>query len=319
MGRIGFLWWWMVVLGAVASAPERPHVLLIGIDGLRPDALAKARTPRLDALIADGAFSDRAQTGDITYSGPGWSSMLTGVWREKHGVHSNRFTRPRFDLYPTFLTRLKASRPDAYTVGIVSWVPIRTRILPDLDYSIAYSMRDDIVAEDAVRVLREEDPDALFVYFGDVDYAGHDFGFDPASPRYIASIETTDDYVGAVLDALTARPRFDEENWLILVSTDHGGLGRSHGQNIPPHRTIFVIVSGRAAERGTIEPPPEIVDVAVTALVHLGVPIDPAWGLDGKAVGLRPTPLPTSVEAEGNAAILWGGLKRGAFHVRGER
>jgi hypothetical protein len=33
--------------------------------------------------------------------------------------------------------------------------------------------------------------------------------------------------------------------------------------------------------------PVEIVDVAVTALAHLGVAIDPAWGLDGKAVGLR--------------------------------
>jgi hypothetical protein len=30
--------------------------------------------------------------------------------------------------------------------------------------------------------------------------------------------------------------------------------------------------------------------VAVTALTHLGVPIDPAWDLDGRAVGLRASP-----------------------------
>ena len=67
-----------------STVPES-RVLVIGIDGTRPDALAAATTPKLDALIADGAFTaysrilgTRYRKND-TISGPGWSSFLTDV------------------------------------------------------------------------------------------------------------------------------------------------------------------------------------------------------------------------------------------------
>ena len=52
-------------------------------------------------------------------------------------------------------------------------------------------------------------------------------------------------------------------------------------------RLIFAIVSGAAARRGKLDEQTYLVDVPVTALVHLGVPIDPKWKLDGKPIGLR--------------------------------
>ncbi|MBY0261086.1 MAG: alkaline phosphatase family protein, partial [Phycisphaerales bacterium] len=80
-----------VAAGASGSQAAVRKVLIIGIDGLRPDALAAADAPSIDALIADGAYSAAAQAEDITISGPGWSSMLTGVHRDKHGVTGNSF------------------------------------------------------------------------------------------------------------------------------------------------------------------------------------------------------------------------------------
>src|SRR2546421_548022 len=65
-------------LGASVAFKKR-HVLLIGIDGTRPDALLAAKPPNLSALIAEGTFSDKAQAGDITNSGPGWATVLTGT------------------------------------------------------------------------------------------------------------------------------------------------------------------------------------------------------------------------------------------------
>src|SRR5690606_16950556 len=59
-----------------------PKVIVVGIDGVRPDALRDAPTPVMNTLIASGAFSERARTGVPTLSGPSWASMLTGVWRE---------------------------------------------------------------------------------------------------------------------------------------------------------------------------------------------------------------------------------------------
>ncbi len=46
------------------------RVFIIGIDGLRADALPVARTPNLDRLIAAGCYADRARTGEITVRGP---------------------------------------------------------------------------------------------------------------------------------------------------------------------------------------------------------------------------------------------------------
>ena len=115
----------MVVLGASVRGSDLPRkVLIIGVDGCRPDALKTAQTPVIDRLIKAGAYSPKAQTGDRTSSGPGWSSMLTGVWRSKHGVRDNSFKGARYDRYPHFFKRVKQAIPKAFTASIVHWAPI---------------------------------------------------------------------------------------------------------------------------------------------------------------------------------------------------
>src|SRR6266850_2110735 len=93
-----------------ADQPAQKKALIIGIDGCRPDALLAAKAPHLHALIKNGAFSDKAQTGDMTASGSGWGSLLTGVWREKHGVRGNDFKLSNFTEYPHLLARVKKAR-----------------------------------------------------------------------------------------------------------------------------------------------------------------------------------------------------------------
>ncbi|MCA9021440.1 MAG: alkaline phosphatase family protein, partial [Planctomycetaceae bacterium] len=115
------------------------RVLVIGMDGTRPDALMQAKTPTFDRLIREGAFTDQAQIlgkryqKNDTISGPGWSSILTGVWADKHGVHDNDFKGKNYELFPHFFKRLKRERPDAQTVSFVSWEPIHDHILSEAD------------------------------------------------------------------------------------------------------------------------------------------------------------------------------------------
>ena len=77
-----------------------------------------------------------------------------------------------------------------------------------------------------------------------------------------------------------------QEDWLIIMSSDHGRReDGGHGGESPEERTIPFLISG-----GSVTVPfseaPRIVDVAVTALAHLGVELDPAWGLDGIVRGI---------------------------------
>lgn len=282
-----------------ASQELDRKVLLIGLDGVRVDVLAAASTPHLDALIAQGTFSDRARTGDPTVSGPGWSSMLTGVWPAKHGVHGNDFAGKQYERYPDFLTRLEQLDPAYQTFAVVDWPPLGTsasngpllssaldRLVTIDGDSLGYRVADSLSVLEATAYLRTANPDAAFVYLGDVDVVGHDTG--SLSDAYREAIERADRQVGILVAALADRPRYHREDWLILVSTDHGRTDAGgHGGTSLAERTIFYLASGPSAATGVPPTAPRIVDVAVTALTHLGVTIDPAWELDGVAVGLR--------------------------------
>jgi predicted AlkP superfamily pyrophosphatase or phosphodiesterase len=78
-------------------------VLIIGIDGSRPDALLAANTKNIDGLLENGAYSFKAQTDELSWSGVCWTGMLTGVWHEKHKVVSNAYKDPNIEEYPHFL------------------------------------------------------------------------------------------------------------------------------------------------------------------------------------------------------------------------
>ena len=146
-------------------------------------------------------------------------------------------------------------------------------------------------AESAAAVLTNEDPDAMFVHLGDVDHAGHAKGFHPSVALYVEALEAVDSRIGSILQALRGRPNYVTEKWLVLVGTDHGGLGTNHGggrQNSEIN-TVWLIVSGDEARKGPIAGPTNQVDLVATALAHLGVSPESSWRLDGKVIGLAPT------------------------------
>lgn len=288
-------------LGQAEDVPNR-RVLWIGLDGCRPDALQKATTPNLDSLKDAGAWSystqiqgDRYQRSD-TSSGPGWSSFLTGVWADKHGVNDNSFDGRAYEEFPHVFRRIKDRWPSAVTASFVDWEPIDKFIVESCDHKVCYpahgadqyAQNDVLLAREAAEYLRQRNPHAMMVYFGAIDETGHSSGFHPDNPEYVAAIQTVDERVGEVLTALRSRPKFNEENWLIVVSTDHGGKDKGHGggQEVPEILTTFVIVSGDGVQPGKITTPTYLVDVPVTGLIHLGLDIAPEWKLDGKPVGL---------------------------------
>lgn len=282
-----------------AALPLTPKVLLIGLDGVRPDILAEVPTPNIDALAAAGAFTDHARTGLPSVSGPGWSSMLNGVWPDKHGVTNNDFTGKRYDLYPDFLTRIEQVRPELGTFAVADWKPLvwaedgMATISDVLDekhvldgYETGWSEGDEESAALAVAALADPGMDALFVYLGNPDEVSHETH--SIGDEYRHAIALADSLVGVLVAAVRGRPTYTEENWLILMSTDHGRTADGdHGGDTPEERTIFFLASGPSAMVGTPADTVFIVDIPVTALAHLGVPADPSWSLDGKVVGLK--------------------------------
>lgn len=276
-----------------------PKVLLVGWDGVRPDVLREVPTPNLHALAAAGSFSETAQTARPTVSGPCWSSILTGTLPEKHGVTSNDFTPNRYRDYPDLFTLAEAARPELRTFVVADWLPLVTedaggpliggpvdqKIALD-GYELGWLEADSLSVEQALEALRTGDPDLLFVYLGAPDEISHNTG--GIGPAYRDAIATADRHLGRMVQAIRDRASFPQEDWLVLVTTDHGRTDEGgHGGESPQETTVFYLASGPSTRVGTTEPPPTVVDVVPTALAHLGIPLDPAWQLDGGVAGLQ--------------------------------
>jgi predicted AlkP superfamily pyrophosphatase or phosphodiesterase len=288
-------------LTALSPAGQQPvkKVLVIGLDGVRVDVLAAAHTPVIDSLAVAGFFSAEARTRVRTVSGPGWSSMVTGVRTDKHRVDNNNFEGNDYSTYPDFLTRIERQRPDLSTLAVLDWPPLGTTdsggpLFSDaIDVKITfdgetdgYRPADSLSVEAAVQHLRDTDVDVAFVYLGEIDAVAHETS--SRAPRYRESIERGDSLVGRMLEAVRSRPTYGDEDWLILLSTDHGrNDAGGHGGNSPSETTIFFLASGPSVSPGSTDCPPEIVDVAVTALAHMGLAADPSWGLAGRVRGLN--------------------------------
>lgn len=248
---------------AMASSPEpaTKHLLLIGIDGLRTDALVDA--PNIRALMVRGAWSKRVRLGPgDSVSGPGWSALLTGT--ERHGVVGNGdlfvvgFQAKRL---PTFMHALPGPR-----VAIVDW-PGMPRILGDfgdvrfVDPEVAHGTMerrrtvnaDAVVAAEAQQEL-DGDVGVLFAYFLQVDTAGHLFGF--SSVEYAQAVQRVDAHVGTLVAAVDRRPTARRERWLVVVVTDHGGRGSGHAQGAgdPLVDQVWCVMAGDGVRAGDLGP-----------------------------------------------------------------
>jgi hypothetical protein len=276
---------WLLPAGFAGDEPHK-KVLIIGVDGTRLDALAVARTPNLNALKAGGCFSDRAVTHPVTHSAACWSSFFTGVWGDKHGVNDagNSFAGNQFARYPSFMQRLEQVNSNWNTVAFTRWADVRNA-LSGTDAITNYGS-DAALTTATCRMLTNGNPDVFFTILLDVDSAGHIYGWGASVTNYVLAIETADGRIGQIMNALTNRSTYAQEDWLVILLSDHG----MHDNSVENSRLTFHLVWGRAAARGTIWPSPAIVDLSATILTHLGVPIPPAWNLDARISGLPLSP-----------------------------
>jgi hypothetical protein len=299
-----------LVSAALAIADNR--VLVIGIDGAGGSFLRNSNTPFIDALAAQGSVSyNFLNEGALVpnppagygQSGVNWSTITTGVSAADHGVTDNSFAGSRFGEWPHFFKYIKDHNPALYTASIVNWAPINQQILANLYANLEQQFPSDTSVRNATAsLLTSGNPQAIFVHFDQVDAAGHTYGW--GSPQFYAAINNVDTLIGGpggILPALNARPGVANgtENWLVIVSADHGGQGTGHvaSQGLINWEVPFVI-SGPSVPDGMELPQGTLRDVVPTALWHLG--IDPfALNLDGTVRGLAISP-PNGIVADIN-------------------
>lgn len=260
--------------GAVTS-----HVVVVSVDGLRPDAIARFGAATMQRLIRDGSATLDARTIALSRTLPSHTSMLTGVLPDKHGVVWNddeRETRGTIAVPTVFGI---AHARGFHTAAFFSKAKLHyLEAEGTLDHGQAPGGRRpwsaDRTAGDVERYLATQRPNLLFVHLGEPDHAGHLSGW--MSWWYARAVRTAD---AAVRRIVAASDRaYGAGNYTLILTADHGGHGRTHGSEALADVTIPWIAYGRGVRAGTTLPAGiRTVDTASTVLWLLGVAPPADW------------------------------------------
>ena len=257
---------------ACAWPPER--MLIVSIDALRPEAVRDEKAaPFMLELTRQAAYTWVAQTTRPSVTLPGHTSMLTGYDVPKHKADSNEWykTPGARVLVPTiFQYASENGLATAMIAGKKHFYYFEQEEF--LDYHLVNPKALDAqIADTAVEYILNNDFDLMVVHFANVDKAGHNYEW--MSPQYLETVSRADTALQRVLLALRQAGRFDST--LIIVSTDHGGTGISHGDaSLTTNKTIPWMILGPCVKPGyeIEEKEVQIFDTAVTALWALGLP-----------------------------------------------
>ena len=278
------------------AKPQRPipaiqHVLIISIDGLRPDLALLVNMPNLRSLLKQGAYTFWAKTTAVSITLPSHVSMLTGVTPAKHGIEWNRVLPFKEPIYPNVPTLFEMATRSGYSAamvagkskfsalakpGTVTWVEV-----PDENTQ----SNNEAVVIHAVEMIETKKPDLLFVHFPDVDAVGHAKGWGSLEQR--ACIEKTDRQLGELFAALDRSGL--RASTFMIVTADHGGAGLTHGADDARSRHIPWIAVGPGVRKNfdlTLSAKLEVrtEDTCATACYLLGLPQAPYF--DGHPVML---------------------------------
>lgn len=251
-----------------APLPSLTRVIVMSLDGARPDAILQANTPYIQSLAARGASTWAAQTVYPSVTNIGHASMLTGLSVEDHGVdHNDSFLMPCPSMEaPTFLTiAQQAGYSTAMVVGKERFCYFHQ--MPETDYTFATS--GDFSVVDRVLELIDADYQVILAHFPNPDYFGHLNGW--MSDIYISQMSRTDAQIGRILDRLDERGITDET--LVILTADHGGHDFRHGTDSVEDMTIPWIVAGPNVIAGTTLENVSVMDTAATVLYALGLPV----------------------------------------------
>lgn len=257
----------------IRSSPVQ-RVVLVVLDGLRPDAIARFRLQRVASLARRGASTFRAQTVSPSITPCAMASLLTGASPERHGMQSERFRIPRSrgPVHPLAKELARHSLPSSFFMPQVPFLMrgIAGRLATALGLGLFrhHGHNADEVLAAARSTLASQRRGLIVLHWLDADRAGHDSGW--MSPEYGVAAARMD----AALGSLEAAVDLDDPTTLMIALADHGGGGatpKHHDSAHPLDTTIPVMLAGGAIVPGELGAGVSLTDVPATILWALGL------------------------------------------------
>lgn len=266
---------------ALGVAGDLKHVVIVSIDGLRPDAISERTTPELIKHLQRAVYSLSARTVFPSSTLPAHVSMLTGLDVSRHGVHWNHYLPGHYGGDTVFTLAKKAGHSTAmlYTKRKLAYLAS----VADVDFVQGPVIATQLTPMELIHAFERawsgDGYGVSFLHLRDPDDAGHEYGW--MSRPYLEAVSEVDRALSRLLAALAHGPR--GSHTAVIITADHGGHDRTHGSTAPEDMTIpwIALVPGHPAPR-RIERSVNTYDTAPTVLALLGIDAPP--GLDGHIV-----------------------------------
>lgn len=331
-------------LNASGQSRIRKAVFII-VDGIPADVIERVPHPYLDAIGKAGGYC-RAYQGGIkgtysqspTISAVGYNNILTGTWADKHNVWDNDIKAPDYH-YPSVFRLFKDRYPAKKIAVFSSWLDNRTKLVGDnlaatghihVDYktdSLEFDTTDfphtaqdymqaidDSVANAAARCLRDDAPDLSWVYLEYTDDIGHAYG---DSPQMDQAVKNTDRRIGKIWDAVKLREKQYPEDWLVIVTTDHGRdsiTGKEHGGQSQRERTGWIYTNAQGLNKAFTAPACAAVDIMPTIcrFLDVAIPKEYAYEIDGTPlIGELSFQGLTLAQSDSGLCLKWSAVQSG--------
>lgn len=252
------------------SAKTRKAVFVI-VDGVPADQIERLHTPTIFDIASHGAYGRAYTGGEIgaysetaTISAIGYTNLLTATWFNKHNVGGNDNLKPNYNYWTIFRIAKEQAKP-CKTAIYSSWTDNRTVLLGEgkpetgplkIDYvkdgydldTVRFPKKskdlhifdiDEQISKDACSGIRQDAPDLSWVYLWYTDDAGHIAGNGTYFDEYVRK---ADAQVARIWEAVKYREANFDEEWMVVITTDHGRgeNGHGHGRQSLRERTTWI-------------------------------------------------------------------------------
>ncbi|RAJ04039.1 type I phosphodiesterase/nucleotide pyrophosphatase [Chitinophaga skermanii] len=328
-----------------AQAQQTRKAVFIIVDGIPADVIEKQPTPNLDKIAGKNGYM-RAYVGGErggysqtpTISAVGYNSLLTGTWVNKHNVWDNDIKAQNYNYWSIF-RYFKAQYPTKQTAIFSTWLDNRTKLVGDnlaqtnflkIDHHVDgleldtarfphdkqswYIHRiDSTVVKAASEYLAEKAPDLTWVYLEYSDDMGHRHG---DSQQMYGAVKMVDEQVGAIWNAIQSRAAKNKEDWMIVITTDHGRdsvSGHHHGGQSNRERGTWIVTNQQQLNAYAKHNTPGIVDImpSIAEFMKIKIPAENLREVDGiSLLGKVSVAKPTAALNNEQLDITWDAIDK---------
>ena len=304
----------MMCMAFVCTTAKQRKAVYVVVDGIPADYIDRLQPPVIGSIGAQGHYAHAYTGGEPngysvtpTVSAIGYTNILTGTWMNKHNVNGNSNLSPRYNYWTIFKVAKEQKRN--YTTGLFSsWIDNRTVLIGEgkpetgnvkIDFvadgfeldTINFRRRkddlhifdiDSLVCRKAAESIRTDAPDLSWVYLWYTDSGFHLYGNSQFMDYYVLR---TDAQLQQIWEAVKYREANFDEEWMVIITTDHGRTdnGYGHGGQTDRERSVWIATNVKQVNQHFASATLSLVDIHPTLCRWMGfeVPKERVWELDG--------------------------------------